>query len=381
MEMLIPSEELQHHGIKGQKWGRRRFQNEDGTLTPAGKERYDDDTPNNPARPKHRDKLITKYEREGFSRSDAEYLAERRIKAEKIVAGAAAVTVVAATTYAVNKHMKTKVDTVIKEGAELQRISGNTSLERALYVSYNKTDNLKYRGLYGMNTKAPNGLQQMTLRTKSAIKIPSRQKAQDTFIDMLKNDKEFNAVTRRSLKDMKSKDYFPFGMKSTINEFVDNGKLSSKKEYKELYDAFNMGFANTRGDTKTSNTMFYNKLKELGYDAITDINDQKYSGYKTKAPTIIFNNTKVGLEKVTELSKDQITSDYLSAKKILAGQEKVENILSILKDTGKMGAGVGALSSGIYTMNSKAIREYRKEHPNTKLTDKEIIKLLQDDKK
>lgn len=32
--------ELYHHGIKGQKWGVRRFENEDGTLTPAGKERY-----------------------------------------------------------------------------------------------------------------------------------------------------------------------------------------------------------------------------------------------------------------------------------------------------------------------------------------------------
>ena len=31
---------LEHHGIKGQKWGVRRFQNEDGTLTSAGKERY-----------------------------------------------------------------------------------------------------------------------------------------------------------------------------------------------------------------------------------------------------------------------------------------------------------------------------------------------------
>lgn len=29
-----------HHGIKGQKWGIRRFQNEDGTLTEAGKKRY-----------------------------------------------------------------------------------------------------------------------------------------------------------------------------------------------------------------------------------------------------------------------------------------------------------------------------------------------------
>jgi len=31
--------ELYHHGIKGQKWGLRRFQNEDGTLTARGKKR------------------------------------------------------------------------------------------------------------------------------------------------------------------------------------------------------------------------------------------------------------------------------------------------------------------------------------------------------
>jgi len=34
------SNELYHHGILGQKWGVRRFQNSDGTLTTAGKERY-----------------------------------------------------------------------------------------------------------------------------------------------------------------------------------------------------------------------------------------------------------------------------------------------------------------------------------------------------
>lgn len=34
------SNELSHHGIKGQKWGRRRYQNKDGSLTPAGKQRY-----------------------------------------------------------------------------------------------------------------------------------------------------------------------------------------------------------------------------------------------------------------------------------------------------------------------------------------------------
>ena len=31
------NEFLAHHGIKGQKWGVRRYQNEDGSLTPLGK--------------------------------------------------------------------------------------------------------------------------------------------------------------------------------------------------------------------------------------------------------------------------------------------------------------------------------------------------------
>ena len=33
--------ELMHYGIKGQSWGKRRFQNEDGSLTMAGRNRYD----------------------------------------------------------------------------------------------------------------------------------------------------------------------------------------------------------------------------------------------------------------------------------------------------------------------------------------------------
>ena len=32
---------LAHHGVKGQKWGVRRYQNKDGSLTPKGKKHYD----------------------------------------------------------------------------------------------------------------------------------------------------------------------------------------------------------------------------------------------------------------------------------------------------------------------------------------------------
>ena len=51
--------ELYHHGIKGMKWGVRRFQKKDGTLTNAGKKRYADDGPDEAAR-KERNKKIAK---------------------------------------------------------------------------------------------------------------------------------------------------------------------------------------------------------------------------------------------------------------------------------------------------------------------------------
>lgn len=40
---VIFTDELYHHGVKGQKWGIRRYQNTDGSYKSGAKGRYDDD--------------------------------------------------------------------------------------------------------------------------------------------------------------------------------------------------------------------------------------------------------------------------------------------------------------------------------------------------
>lgn len=54
-------EYLAHYGIKGQKWGVRRYQNSDGTLTAAGKARSQ----------KEAFKELKKYDSKGIDRSEA----------------------------------------------------------------------------------------------------------------------------------------------------------------------------------------------------------------------------------------------------------------------------------------------------------------------
>lgn len=56
---------LYHHGVKGQKWGVRRYQNTDGSLTQSGKERYR----------RYQNELVsyTNRGREAYQHSDSRY--------------------------------------------------------------------------------------------------------------------------------------------------------------------------------------------------------------------------------------------------------------------------------------------------------------------
>lgn len=96
---------LAHHGIKGMRWGVRRFRNRDGTLTNAGKERYGDDSSGKRKHITHREKLVAKYREKGMSQKEAEAAAEKRISIEKKVAIGAGVALAAVAAYGAYKYI------------------------------------------------------------------------------------------------------------------------------------------------------------------------------------------------------------------------------------------------------------------------------------
>ena len=62
--------EVYHHGIKGMKWGVRRYQNADGSLTPAGKKRQEKQFKKEYANKVLIPKINKKYEKYDFSNMD-----------------------------------------------------------------------------------------------------------------------------------------------------------------------------------------------------------------------------------------------------------------------------------------------------------------------
>lgn len=73
--------ELKHHGIKGQKWGVRRFQNSDGSLTAAGRKRYStDDYKNTLDKVKQADKTLNTVKK-AINEADAKSY-EKKVKYE-----------------------------------------------------------------------------------------------------------------------------------------------------------------------------------------------------------------------------------------------------------------------------------------------------------
>jgi len=96
--------DLYHHGIKGQKWGKRRFQNEDGSLTPEGMARY--------RRKEARRQLRREAIKKEFMRDRRNEKAKKRKEALTAISGVAVSAALVSATIAYASH-KDQIDSAI----------------------------------------------------------------------------------------------------------------------------------------------------------------------------------------------------------------------------------------------------------------------------
>ena len=417
---------LQHHGIKGQKWGVRRFQNKDGSLTPAGKRRYDDgdgkrtesvtiggqtfkvygrnskqyaDKAAKKARdigaevsreskvkekktktykiPEkkslHRLKLEEKYMKSGMTREEAEQAASKRIRSEKFVAAAAAVTVTSAVAYA--KYKGYTSDKIIKENSDFQRImrlSENQNIRKSgrQYLALDSGDKIKYKGFLSRQLQSQDGRQtiyDVTVKNKNKLTVASRKKVEDTFLDLYKNDMDFKNLLRGEA--ITGGDDGKLG--KIAKKIAKDEKMSDHELRKKAYDYFNVMLAEQNPRMKAASEKFYDKLSEKGINAIIDENDRKYSGYKAKMPIITFDGIDYEYIK-RAMNSDEINANYKKAEKMITRPELI-----------KQGAILVTSYSSIPVINKsmmdKKILQYKQDHPNTKMSDAEIKAMIKEE--
>lgn len=303
-------EYLYHHGVKGQKWGVRRYQYADGTLTPAGKKRYS----NNGV--KQTTNIM------GMKIKDLTNTARTQITGKQYVDG------------------------YLKAGTTLARIQTAKNFENfAFYATYKKHDTEEYMGLFGKNLmsraaadatraeKAANAsgseadlaaakelrdradnikVYQLKLSATKKLKIPSDENASDITANLLKED-EFKKNLVASIQDSKEKMRRPTQQilfNQAQNALKKNPDRMTSAEKVAVYKAFNLSLVNHNAQEIAAQNRFYGELKKKGYNALLDYNDKEFSSYHAKRPMIVFDTDSVKLRSVTEANPKVVDKLY-----------------------------------------------------------------------
>ena len=327
------TEELYHYGVKGQKWGVRRYQYADGSLTPAGKKRY--------------------------SNNQSNFDSFMNTKVKTLV-NSARTTIIG----------KQYVDGYLSKGTAFSRIQTSKEFHNyAFYATYKKSDSDKYMGLFGRNLssraysdakraekvaaasgsevdikkaeqlreKANNTkVYQVKLEATKKLKIPSDENAGDITAKLLK-EPDFKNNVIASIQDSKEKMRRPTQQvlfrqaQNALNK--DPDRLTSSEKV-AIYKALNLSLTNHNEQEIAAQNRFYGELKKKGYNALLDYNDKEYSSYHAKRPMIVFDTDSVKLQSITETNPKIVNSLYRKYNTERIAKETVSNVLGLADKLG-----------------------------------------------
>lgn len=346
--------ELYHFGVKGMRWGVRRYQNKDGSLTPAGKKRYSDDPDrqgvdtakiNLRAAKRAANKAGNRYNvvstKENWRRYEdsLDDMRNARVdynKAKLKYDTKQEVSRIRENDIAFKKKSKHRLrleEQYQKMGmsAEEAQAAANNRIRTekvlaasaavtvaacATYVAHRK---LKDRtdGLI----KAGDTLKRVEMQDTGGklhdvfyvAKDKKDQRRYENLLGMARKNSTGHAYLmklqaegdiRVASKDKASKIFgdlykndpeFRDSVKSSVSQhFAGRNKIANINDLSDKN--IKKMYENFNANLVTmrgegASAKFYGKLRSAGYGAIQDINDMKYSGYHAKNPLIVFDNS------------------------------------------------------------------------------------------
>lgn len=330
---------LYHHGVKGQKWGVRRYQYKDGTLTPAGRKRRQ------------------------INSSDASDVRKAIFKTGMEVKNLV-------NTGRTKLTGKQYVDGYLNKGTSFKRIQTSSEFEKfAFYATYKKADSEKYMGLFGKNltsraaneadraekqanasgsevdlanakqlrTRSDNlKVYQLELASTKKLRIPSDENASDITAKLLK-EKDFKENLVASIQDSKEKMKRPqqqILFKQAQNALEKDPDKMTSSEKVAVYKAFNLSLTNHNAQEVAAQSRFYGELSKKGYNALLDYNDKEYSSYHAKRPMIVFDVDSVKLQSVAETNPKVVDKLYTRYNSERVAKEVVSNTLGLVSKLG-----------------------------------------------